>query len=334
MFKVITILLSFFVSCSGGKLEQKTVDCIKIVQDSIQVENLLREVAEANREERRKWDSISQHNTDSLRKVVEHIKQNRNISIPQRIKRIKNLYRSMGVGSVWKLSDIYSYIEGSEYDLLATEIGLLLTDTDIVSYNIDSLFAIIGKNIGIAHSENNRLWVISFLETDGGNANSPINVIAWRDTCNRPQGFVSSYSEDFRHLSGLAYWDEIYKLNDTLYLMLGQSKGFGYSALVVELRPQVINFKYRGFITKNKNWNFHQVFEYGLNGRQIVYNLGYDWDWAIRDVYKYNKETQTINFRNTCRYYMDSKMDTLTIGTLTFNGEYFTEKLKKEKIEN
>ena len=336
------IFLLLFISCGGGKQEMKTIDTqnidsIKAAQDSMEKILLLQKAEEfriryEQYEEQRKWDSISRHNTDSLRKVVEHIQRNRNISTTQRIKRIKNLYHSMGVGSAWRLSDIYSYIDGTEYDLLATEIGYLLTDINIVNYNIDSLFAVIGKNIVVAHSEDNRLWAISFHESDGGNANSPANVIAWRDACNRPQGFIVSYSEDFSHLNGLAFWEEIYKLNETLYLMLGNSKCCGYSALVVELKPKGINLEYRGFVTKNKDWNLHQVFE---NGQQIIYNLGYAWDWE-HGIYKYNQETQTINFRNTCRYYMDSRglLDTLTIGTLTFNGKYFTEKLKKQKIEN
>ena len=281
------------------------------------------------------------HITDSLRKVVQHIQRNRNISTVQRINRIRELYHSTGLGSVWTLR-----LSGSDlnlidpYDLVATEIGLLLADPNIVNYDIDSIFAtIFSPQSGsiIIHSEDNRLWAVSFIISAGGNGNIPANVIVWRDTCNKPQGFVSSYSEAFEHLESLASWNEIYKLNDTgdknLYLVLGESKGAGNNAIVIELTHNGINLKYRGFQTKENIENIEYFDAYkSINGKVIVYNLGIDWTSDDYN-YKFNKENQTISFRKSSRYWFDNKMDTLTIGTLTFNGKYFTERLKKQKYD-
>ena len=111
--------------------------------------------------------------------------------------------------------------------------------------------------------------------------------------------------------------------------MLGS--GFGTYAMIVELTHKGINLKYGGFQTK-EIFNLYNT--KAINGKNIVYNLGID-DGAVDNFnnYKFNKEKQTISFRKTSEYWRDDKKDTLTIGTLTFNGKYFTEKLKKQKYD-
>ena len=327
----LVIFIYFFIAC-GNKTKTtatKEIESVKVLQDSIQAEILLQKTrkADAEREEQRKWDSISQHRTDSLRKAIKYMKNHKNISISQRISRIKNLMNA----DKYAWSDLYDlYGETSDRDeLVGNEIGLLMMDSMAIHYNIDSLF----KNTGIyvSHSEDNRIWVFSWCEFFNGTGNEPINVIVWRDTLNKPQGFVTSYSKDFQHLVGLAYWHKIYKLNDKLYLLLGESKDWGNSAITVELTSKGINLKYGGFKVKG-------IFQYAEkykcielpNGRRVIYQLGYMPDDFFP--YMFNEENQKLTFRATslCYYHLT---DTLITGTLTFNGEYFTENLKKQKYE-
>ena len=278
-----------------------------------------------------KGDSILRHTTDSLREAVKYIKRNRNISTTQRINRIKRLYRSIGVGSVWNCRLDDDYLDNiSEYDLVADEIGLLLTDTNIVNYNLDSVFATIfypqSGEVAV-HSEDNRLWGISFLQSHGGNGDIPYNVIAWCDTSNRPQEFITSYSNAYSNLDVCAWWTEIHKLKNTsgkdLYLMLGEQKFDGSVAIVIELTQRGINLNYHGFRAKG-------IFNYGNNenNNPIVYRLGLNLNDDTDYNYKFNSEKQIITFFSTGLSW-SHQTDTLIAGILTFNGKYFTEKLSK-----
>ena len=333
---IIILTFIFLVSC-GKKQETQVVVNVNIQKEnSIALEKYHKELERL--EEERKRDSISRHITDSLIQVASYIKGNKHIGIAQRISRIKKMYNSSICisNNPW----LNYEVNVDPYDLFANEIGLLLTDANIVNYNLDSLFFTMGNKDNLVHSEDKRLWVYSEILCYGGNANDPFNVIMWRDIYNKPQGFTTSFSESFRYIEGIAYWNEIYKLNNTgdkdLYLMFGGSKGAGNNAMIVELTRQGVNLKYRGFQTK-ENINFLDAHE-SINGKAIVYNLGIDTRKEIDNNsynnYKFNKENQTISFNKTSQFYMDNNMDTLTIGILTFNGKYFTEKLKKQKIEN
>ncbi len=324
---LLILITCIFTSCNYASNKKSVIDVENKV-DTIQKDSHI--ASSYNKIEAHKEDSICLCMSNSLKEVLKDIKSKQNISMTQRINRIKTLRHLIGIDGIWYFCS--GKEDFNDYNLLATEIGFLLADTNIVNYNIDSIFATIRYNadFSVAHSEDNRLWVISFCISENGNGTIPANVIAWRDTYNRPQGFMTSYSA-FSYLDCLIWWDEIYKLNDTLYLMLGGSKGCGNNAIIVELTDKGINLKYKGFATKGDHTLVNS--EKSINGKVTVYNLGIDAD-SDENNYKFNNETKTINFRKTCQYYMDSKMDTLTIGTLTFNGKYFTEKLKKEKIEN
>lgn len=325
----------FVFSCNKNqetKHQHINIDSVKKTQEVTQskrdteAENTYKKYIEA-----RKQDSILLYIADSLKKVAKQIKQNRNISLERRLYRISKLYESIGPGNIWSQIDLEDV---DVFDLLSNEIGLLLSDSNIVKYNIDSLFVSISKGFTVTHSNDNRLIAVSFVLTDGGTAFSPVNIIGWRDTSNIPKGYITSYSSKFEHLQGIAYYDKIFKLhnslNKNLYLLFGESKGCGNNAIVIELTNKGINLRYRGFYTKNMDME-------PVHGRTIVYNLGIDClkeDFEKYNNYKFDKETQTIKFKKSARYYNDSDCDSLTIGTLTFNGKYFTERIIYKKIKS
>ena len=313
----------FLVSC-GEKRETKNIvsvdseqeDSIRLAKqtDSIAFEKYydeeqVRTRREAEREEQRKYDSILQHRTDSLRKAIIYIKSHRNINISQRIRRIESLAYS----DKW----IWGNLEGeSDRDeLLGHEIGLLMMDSMAIHYNIDSLF----KNSGIyiAHSKDKRIWVFSWMEIFNGTGNEPANVFFWRDSVDNPQGikyFEPEYEKYF-------YYSKIYKLNNTdkdLYMLEGGTKDAGGVLKGVELTVKGINFN-------------PKLFKIGDDFRS-VYFLG-DPCSNENDYYSFDKETQTITFSNCGDRGWNSYNGILTTGTLTFNGKYFTEKLKKQKYD-
>ena len=329
------IFIYIFFSCNNKK-ETRIVETGKI--DSVTIVQEERETERNKVEDNLKWDSISRHITDSLLLVVKQIQSNRNINIDQRINRIKKLYSSIGVGSVWQQSDIYSYMEGTEYDLLANELGALLTDANVKNYNLDSVFSVIfypSSGDTIVHSRDNRLWVISFSQSDGGSGNIPYNIISWRNEENYPQGFITSKSDVFlQNLSVNAWWNEIYRLNSfsdkELYLMLGSQKDVGSIAIVVNLTSQDLILDYKGFLGRGMIGFDNSKKE----KRTTIYNLGVNLRDEVRpNNYRFYEKEGTISFTATEKSGL-CQTNTLIVGTLIFNGDYFTENLEKQKIEN
>ena len=329
MNQIITVISVFvvFVSC-GRKQETKVVvttdsqqvDSIRLAKqtDSISLEAYqMRIRREVEIKEERKLDSIWQHRTDSLLKIVEYIKRNQNISIAQRIDRIRELDNSTGSGNVWINSNLY--LHGIDLnDILANEIVLLLIDTNIVNYNIDSIFTSIGENIAATHSKDNRLSVVDFWDSSGGTSILPVNVFIWRDSVGKPQGFEIFEAEYGRTF----FYGRIYKLNNTdrnLYMLEGVTKDTGCVFKGIELTAKGINFNPKLFKTEK--------------GFSSVYFLGEPCGDEKDFYYSFDKETQIVKFANCGDRDYGSYSGILTTGTLTFNGKYFTEKLKKQKYD-
>ena len=314
------ICIIFLISCERNIKNdtKKQVDTIAVKKQENIVENSIENIDEYDT-----YDSIYSHISDSLRKVVSYINKNQNINIEQRIKRIKQLYSSIATpGSIWANSNLNI----DEFEFVADEIGILLTDTNIVNYNIDSIFFKISKNdITVATSEDSRLCVISYCYSDGGNSNSPLNIFVWRDSNNKPQNYIiiSPMYENKYGLWDLAYFEKNYKLKNTLdkslYLIMGGSKGRGNNALIVEIRNNQLNFDYKGFIENYKRKNNYNI---GIDTRNEP-------NW---ENYNFDKSQQIIKYTKTSSDYYNKRFDTLTIGTLKFNGKYFDEKLIKRKI--
>ena len=328
---IVIFVYVFFVSC-GEKRETKNIvsvdseqeDSIRLTKqaDSIALEKYYNEEkTRIRREEERKkreYDSILQHRTDSLRKAIIYIKRNRNISIPQRIRRIENLANSERW--IWgNLYDLDGYEEvGDRDELLGCEIGRLMMDSMAIYYNIDGLFK--NTSINVSHSEDNRVWAFSWLELLNGSGNEPANVFFWRDSVGKPQGF--KYFEPEYEIS-YYYGDTIHKLNNTdkdLYILEGGTKFSGEVLKGIELTAKGINFNPKLFKTEK--------------GFSSVYFLGESCGDENDFYYSFNKESQTVTFTNCGDRGWNSYSGVRTTGTLTFNGKYFTEKLKKQKIEN
>ena len=316
-------ILLFALSC--GNRHEKPIPYIQKTNNdsSNKVKDSIDKIINRENEkldEEKTQDSISKHIADSLIRFVKYIKQHEHITINQRIIRIQKLYNSIGVGSLWNQGGLNDYnIDANEIE--AHEIGLLLTDTNIINYNIDDIFSEINKDIVVSHSDDNRLWVVNVPENDGGTAYAPENIISWRDTHNVPKGFITSYTEGFDDIGILAYFYDIYKLKYTssnnLYLLIGFSKGVGNIAYTLELNQKSLNWKYRGFKTTDKELK-------PINGRAMTYYLGSNYDDNVN--YKFDTTTQTIKFKRNSGHHLDS----IIKETLTFNGKYFEEKISKK----
>lgn len=311
------IIFVVVLSCGNRQVnstKQAEIDSVKPIYSNQQNNEKIKEISDND------YDSWRKHNTDSLTQVVKYIKKHEHIAINQRIIRIKQLYNSIIYpGNVWLNSDL----EVDQNEILSNEIGLLLNDSLIIHYNIDSLFTSIDKNIYVCHSEDRRLWAISYMPAEGGNANSPENILAWRDSCNKPFGYTL-ISEKDREIVALIFIEKIYSLKNilhtNLYLLMGESKDFGNNAFIIELKQNSLNKKYKGF---------------EHNGiKTIAYKFGIAFDSKGNSIenYNFNVQDQTIRFQKQNDSYNEYS-ETEINGILTFNGKYFEEKLSKRKVK-
>ena len=327
--KYIYYIFIILILISCGNSHEKPIiksnsDSIKAFNDSIDklraVYDREKLIQEQNiKPKLSKEDSLMKHTTDSLLNLAKYIKQHRQISINERILRIKKLYNSFGLGDLWRQCGMEDY-NIDEIEIIANEIGFLLTDKEIVNYNIDSIFSNIGKYIDVLHSDDNKIWIINFPIQDGGTADAPENIICWRDNNNVPMGFITCDTVDFENR--LAYFYNIYKLKSIskshLYLLIGFSKGLGNIAYVLELNSKGLNWSYRGFKTKYKGYN-------PIKGKAITYDIGSFNDDNTN--YTFDTVLQTLKYKSTYR-------DSIIKGTLTFNGYFFEENvstIKKRK---
>lgn len=324
--KTLYYIIILFVVLSCGNRQEKPIG--KLKNDSAKrlnnpIENLV-DKAKYDRNKETQDDSITKHIADSLINVVKYIKRHENLTVNQRILRIKKLYESTGVGSLWNQGGLRDY-DIDVYEIEANEIGLLLTDTNIIKYKIDSIFSVINKDIVVAHSEDNRLWSVSVPLNDGGTADASINIFSWRDSNNVPKGFITSDTEGFQSATQICadYIYDIYKLKSSLkknlYLLIGFNRGEGNRAYVFELNSKGLVWDYKGFKTKDNGWN-------PINGKAVTYYIGSYYDDNAN--FNFDTVTQSLNFKRTI---FDSAEFRIK-GTLTFNGKYFDEKLSKSKM--
>ena len=146
-------------------------------------------------------------------------------------------------------------------DQIEKQLTAILTDEQITKQNLYDLLE--HPALGILHSVDKKLWIFNWNENTGGTYKSNISILGHKNSLGK--FYVSfderSNSNDFvKNLfpSSGAWFNTIYKLpskSKNLYLCIGSGIGcttcIYNTAVVVELKENIVNFDYQAF-SKNE----------------------------------------------------------------------------------
>jgi hypothetical protein len=245
----------------------------------------------------------------------------------------------------------------------------ILTIPIIVDYKLDSLLS--HSFLQIVKSDDNRLWIFSWYENTGGTFKSNVNLIHYRTLNNIPkcvpaEGYSDTTGFDFitsiydrydttgvdYHINmnkfdgyGASFY-QIYELEsaDNIKKYLSFGNGIGcmtccyYTAVVIELTEDSINFNYPAFPEKpsdyeiNTQLNFpdHIIEEVFISNYLLGSRCGnieiFEFDPKNQSIiYVYNTDDDT-----PLKTFMDEEQKQVK-GMLIFNGLRF---IQKEEITN